>query len=227
MRLELLLDAPYKDVADELAALVQRTPIFKHFATMRTRGGTSSAMNPRAFERIVRGPAGFQLSSALAGGELTLSSMHNDGTLSITVFALDAMHARVAPDLDAVARAFFSGIGRPVVLPSSGIHPEFTPDLPWDPVPGRPDAPYLRYENVVDYLDPRALAHFRGRAAYAAIERLLQATPPPFVKRVAHDGVTALMWPRDLTDPAGLAVAREQHERWMAGVVQSSTASSV
>lgn len=109
-------------------------------------------------------------------------------------------------------------LGHPKVLPSSGVSPDFDPDLPRQRLPDFPTATYVQAENVVDILDERIIGHFPQWEGDPVVARMLASEPVGFHRRV-KEGYVILSFAEDLTDEDQLSEARMRHERWLAKMI--------
>jgi len=215
-------DGWYESIAGELARLVQGLPMWSEWRVVKPRGGLPGELDAASLAAAVRRPdsRGFELVAAASGGEVALECRHLDDTLRIRIEVYDQAWARYAGQLESIAWTLIEGLRPGVVVPISGISPQFSPDLPWDEVPNRPIANFLRFENVVSFVDSRLVALWGALDSGRAIARILAAPVPAGARRVERDGVALVSFTDALTDEHALAAARMQHERWLVECVR-------
>jgi len=210
----------YGGIAEELGALIRAMSVWPRFTSIQPREGALAELSDSSFERALQNPSsrGWELLIE-RDGEVTFECAHHRDTLSLRLRLLGGAFREFAARLEEMAWSFIGRLGRPYMLPSSGIRPAFDPDLPWERVSGRPSVPFVAYENVVDFFDPRLIDRWRDWAGGAVMERITAAPIPAGVRRVECAGIRMLAWTDDLTEPSALAAARMRHERWLAMAV--------
>lgn len=198
-------------------------PFWSAFTHIEPSGKRAQSLTAASFEKALADErsAGFWLEAGPDGGDVRLRLTREPVTLTLQVTLESDRMAAHAAGLEDVTRTLVESFGDGVVLPMSGLRPRYDPDLPWTKVPGRPPAPYLAYENVVDIFDRRQSSVFANAEANDVVAHLLAASCPPGVRRVDHQNATLMFWTEQLTDDAALAEARMRHERYLVDAVRA------
>lgn len=179
-------DGWYRSIASSLADRLRELPCWSMLTYLRQRGKRGVALTPAALEGAMTDDQtrDWRASVSEHGVDVLFELGRDATTLTLRLTLQDDQMAAYAPALQGITVTMLEAIPDGVVLPMSGIRPRHSPDLPWDMVPGRPPAPYVRYENVVDMFDRRQSRVFPNPEANEVVARVLAAPPPPGVRRV-------------------------------------------
>lgn len=208
----------YGAIAGELARVVQGLPMWSRWTQVRVRGGAPTALTADALEAAIRDAdrAWELLDDA---GEVALECSHFGDTLLVRLEILEGAWPAYAAELEGIGWRFIEALPAGAVLPISGIRPSFSPDLPWSRVPNRPRANYLRFENVVDFVDRRLIERWARFEGGRVVARMVDAAVPAPARRSEHGSVVMVSFTDALTDEGALAAARMANERWLAAQV--------
>jgi hypothetical protein len=206
-------DAWYAPMTGTLERLVLELPMWPELAIVKPGG----PLDPASLAAAIRNLEArrWELLSSESDPEIAIECSHFENVLLFRLIVSGSAWHRYAGELAAIGWRFITGLRPGVVLPSSGIRPRFFPDLPWNRLPKRPIANFVRFDNVVDFFDPRLVALWTESGDGPVIERILAAAVPPIARRLEHEGVVMQSFTDALTDETALVTAREQHERWL------------
>lgn len=222
-------DGWYRSITAALADRLRELPCWSLFTYLRQRGKRGVELTPAALEKAMTDDQtrDWRASVSEYGVDALFELGRDATTLTLRLTLQDDLIAAYAPALEGVTAAMLEALPEGVVLPMSGIRPRHSPDLPWDKIPDRPAAPYLRYENVVDMFDRRQSRVLPNPEANEVVARLLAAPPPPGVRRVDSANAALMFWTDRLSDDDALAAARMRHERHLTEVVRNVKAPPV
>ena len=222
-------DGWYRASATALADRLRQLPFWSAFTYLRPQRKRGGALTPAAFDSAMDDDksSGWRVEVSEDGGDVVFELARDRRTLTLTLTLEADLMVAHAPALEGITVTMLEALPEGVALPMSGIRPHYMPDLPWNKVPGRPPAPYLRYENVVDVFDRRQSRVFENAEANEVVARVLAAPSPPGVRRVDLANAALLFWTDRLSDDGALAEARMRHERHLTEVVRTVKAPRV